>query len=76
MRTYNTVRQNIMKYCLSALHFDVLSKPPPPFSLDMTLVNFHLFLLLRRILANKLFNESEEVKNSRYAQAALARNLS
>ncbi len=52
---------NQTKKCLSELNFEVL--PHPPYSPDMAPTNFHLFRSLQHFLAEKMFNDIEEVKN-------------
>ncbi len=51
----------IKRKCLSELNFEFL--PHPPYSPDMASTDFHLFRSLQHFLADKIFNDIEEVKN-------------
>ncbi len=51
---------NQTKKCLSELNFEVL--PHPPYSPNMAPTDFHLFRSLQHFLADKMFNDIEEVK--------------
>ncbi len=52
---------NQMKKCLSELNFEVI--PHPPYSPDMASTDFQLFRSLQYFLADKMFNDIEEVEH-------------